>query len=62
MAAVCWAETQSLHTKCRLMKAIALPHDFSARIARNYELVLQEESVICNVVDPLGEARITSRL
>jgi methylmalonyl-CoA mutase len=45
--------TQSLHTNA-LDEAIALPTDFSARIARNTQLVLQEESEICNVVDPLG--------
>ena len=45
--------TQSLHTNA-LDEAIALPTDFSARIARNTQLVLQEESGICNVVDPLG--------
>jgi len=45
--------TQSLHTNA-LDEAIALPTDFSARIARNTQLVLQEESGICNVADPLG--------
>ena len=45
--------TQSLHTNA-LDEAIALPTDFSARIARNTQLVLQEESGITNVVDPLG--------
>jgi len=45
--------TQSLHTNA-LDEAIALPTDFSARIARNTQLVLQEETGICNVVDPLG--------
>ena len=45
--------TQSLHTNA-LDEAIALPTDFSARIARNTQIVLQEESGICNVVDPLG--------
>ncbi len=45
--------TQSLHTNA-LDEAIALPTDFSARIARNTQLVLQEESGICNVVDPMG--------
>ena len=45
--------TQSLHTNA-LDEAIALPTDFSARIARNTQLVMQEESGICNVVDPLG--------
>ena len=45
--------TQSLHTNA-LDEAIALPTDFSARIARNTQLVLQEESGMCNVADPLG--------
>ncbi len=45
--------TQSLHTNA-LDEAIALPTDFSARIARNTQLVIQEESGITNVVDPLG--------
>ena len=45
--------TQSLHTNA-LDEAIALPTDFSARIARNTQLVLQEECGITNVVDPLG--------
>jgi methylmalonyl-CoA mutase len=45
--------TQSLHTNA-LDEAIALPTDFSARIARNTQLVLQEESGITSVVDPLG--------
>jgi len=45
--------TQSLHTNA-LDEAIALPTDFSARIARNTQLVLQEETGIANVVDPLG--------
>lgn len=45
--------TQSLHTNA-LDEAMALPTDFSARIARNTQLVLQEETGMCNVVDPLG--------
>lgn len=45
--------TQSLHTNA-LDEAIALPTDFSARIARNTQLFLQEETQICRVVDPLG--------
>jgi len=45
--------TQSLHTNA-LDEAIALPTDFSARIARNTQLVLQEETGITNVADPLG--------
>lgn len=45
--------TQSLHTNA-LDEAIALPTDFSARIARNTQLVLQNETNICKVVDPWG--------
>ncbi len=45
--------TQSLHTNA-LDEAIALPTDFSARIARNTQLILQEETGITNVVDPLA--------
>ena len=45
--------TQSLHTNA-LDEALALPTDFSARIARNTQLVLQHESGITRVVDPLG--------
>jgi methylmalonyl-CoA mutase len=43
--------TQSLHTNA-LDEAIALPTDFSARIARNTQIYLQEETGICNVIDP----------
>jgi methylmalonyl-CoA mutase len=45
--------TQSLHTNA-LDEAIALPTDFSARIARNTQIVLTEETGITKVVDPLG--------
>ncbi len=45
--------TQSLHTNA-LDEAIALPTDFSARIARNTQIILAEESGITKVVDPLG--------
>jgi methylmalonyl-CoA mutase len=45
--------TQSLHTNA-LDEAIALPTDFSARIARNTQLHLQQETGICSVVDPFG--------
>ncbi|SPF78332.1 methylmalonyl-CoA mutase [Pseudoprimorskyibacter insulae] len=45
--------TQSLHTNA-LDEAIALPTEFSARIARNTQLILQEETGVCNVVDPLA--------
>ena len=43
--------TQSLHTNA-LDEAIALPTDFSARIARNTQIYIQEESTICKAVDP----------
>jgi methylmalonyl-CoA mutase len=45
--------TQSLHTNS-FDEAVALPTDFSARIARNTQLLLAEESGIANVADPLG--------
>ncbi|WP_108815258.1 methylmalonyl-CoA mutase [Loktanella sp. Alg231-35] len=45
--------TQSLHTNA-LDEAIALPTEFSARIARNTQLILQEETGVTNVVDPLA--------
>ncbi len=52
IAAAC-GHTQSLHTNA-LDEAIALPTDFSARIARNTQLYIQEETNICKVVDPWG--------
>lgn len=45
--------TQSLHTNA-FDEAIGLPTDFSARIARNTQIIIQEESEICQVIDPLG--------
>ncbi len=45
--------TQSLHTNS-FDEAVGLPTDTSARIARNTQLIIQEESQICHVVDPLG--------
>ncbi|MBM4315302.1 MAG: methylmalonyl-CoA mutase [Deltaproteobacteria bacterium] len=45
--------TQSLHTNA-FDEAVGLPTDFSARIARNTQIILQEETEICRVVDPLG--------
>ena len=45
--------TQSLHTNA-FDEAVGLPTDFSARIARNTQLILREESQICRTVDPLG--------
>lgn len=52
MAAV-FGGTQSLHTNS-FDEALALPTPFSARIARNTQLILQEETGICNIVDPFG--------
>jgi methylmalonyl-CoA mutase len=51
--AAAFGQTQSLHTNS-LDEAIALPTDFSARIARNTQLFLQEETGICKVIDPWG--------
>ena len=51
--AAAFGGTQSLHTNS-LDEAIALPTDFSARIARNTQLFLQDESGICRTVDPWG--------
>lgn len=53
--------TQSLHTNA-LDEAIALPTDFSARIARNTQLYLQEETEITKVVDPWGGSYYVERL
>lgn len=53
--------TQSLHTNS-LDEAIALPTDFSARIARNTQLYLQYETGICNVVDPWGGSYYVEKL
>src|SRR6185295_3829900 len=53
--------TQSLHTNA-LDEAIALPSDFSARIARNTQLYLQEETGITEVVDPWGGSHYVERL
>ncbi|KFE36852.1 methylmalonyl-CoA mutase [Thioclava atlantica] len=53
--------TQSLHTNA-LDEAIALPTDFSARIARNTQLILQEETGITNVVDPLAGSYYIEKL
>lgn len=51
--AAAMGHTQSLHTNA-LDEAIALPTDFSARIARNTQIYLQEETNICRVIDPWG--------
>ena len=53
--------TQSLHTNA-LDEALALPTDFSARIARNTQLVLQHESGTCRVIDPWGGSYYVERL
>ncbi len=53
--------TQSLHTNA-LDEAIALPTDFSARIARNTQLILQEETGVSNVVDPLAGSYYVEKL
>lgn len=55
MAAV-FGGTQSLHTNA-LDEAIALPTDFSARIARNTQLFIQEETGVTKVIDPWGGSR-----
>lgn len=52
-AAAAFGSTQSLHTNA-LDEAIALPTDFSARIARNTQIYLQEETQITKTVDPWG--------
>ncbi len=53
--------TQSLHTNA-LDEAIALPTDFSARIARNTQLVIQQESGTCRVIDPWAGSAYVERL
>ncbi|MBB4919042.1 methylmalonyl-CoA mutase [Streptosporangium saharense] len=53
--------TQSLHTNA-LDEALALPGDFSARIARNTQLLLQHESGTCRVIDPWGGSYYVERL
>jgi methylmalonyl-CoA mutase len=53
--------TQSLHTNS-FDEAISLPTDFSARIARNTQLLIQEETHICNVIDPWGGSYLMERL
>jgi methylmalonyl-CoA mutase len=60
MAAV-FGGTQSLHTNA-LDEAIALPTEFSARIARNTQLIIQEETHITNVVDPWAGSYMMERL
>ena len=53
--------TQSLHTNS-LDEAIALPTDFSARIARNTQLFLQQESMTCRTIDPWAGSAYVERL
>ena len=53
--------TQSLHTNA-LDEAIALPTDYSAKIARNTQIILQQETGICNVVDPMGGSHLVEAL
>jgi len=60
MAAV-FGGTQSLHTNS-LDEAIALPSEFAARIARNTQLILQEETQICNVIDPWAGSYMMEKL
>ena len=60
MAAV-FGGTQSLHTNA-LDEAIALPTEFSARIARNTQIIIQEETHITNVVDPWAGSYMMERL
>ncbi len=59
--AAAFGGTQSLHTNA-LDEAIALPTDFSARIARNTQLFLQHETGICEVVDPWGGCYLVEKL
>ncbi len=53
--------TQSLHTNA-LDEAIALPTEFSARVARNTQIIIQEETHICNVVDPWAGSYMMEKL
>jgi methylmalonyl-CoA mutase len=53
--------TQSLHTNA-LDEAIALPTDFSARIARNTQLLIQQETGTCRVIDPWGGSHYVEHL
>lgn len=59
--AAAMGHTQSLHTNA-LDEAIALPTDFSARIARNTQLFLQEEAGITNVIDPWAGSYYVEKL
>ena len=53
--------TQSLHTNA-FDEALALPTDFSARIARNTQLFLQQETGTCDIIDPWGGSHYVERL
>jgi methylmalonyl-CoA mutase len=53
--------TQSLHTNA-LDEALALPSDFSARIARNTQILLASEAGMCRAIDPLGGSHFVERL
>ncbi|WP_342469518.1 methylmalonyl-CoA mutase [Ureibacillus sp. FSL K6-3587] len=59
--AAAMGHTQSLHTNA-LDEAIALPTDFSARIARNTQLFLQEETLMTKVIDPWGGSYYVEKL
>jgi methylmalonyl-CoA mutase len=59
--AAAMGHTQSLHTNS-LDEALALPTDFSARIARNTQIQLQEETGLCRVADPWGGSYYVERL
>ena len=60
LAAV-WGHTQSLHTNA-FDEALALPTDFSARIARNTQLLLQHEGGVVRPIDPLGGTYLAEHL
>ena len=60
VAAVC-GHTQSLHTNA-LDEALALPTDFSARVARDTQRILQQESDLTHVIDPLGGSHVVEQL
>ncbi len=53
--------TQSLHTNA-LDEALALPSDFSAKVARDTQLFLQKETDVCRVIDPWGGSHLVERL
>ena len=61
MAMAVFGGTQSLHTNS-FDEAIALPTEFSARIARNTQLIIQEETHITSVIDPLGDSYMMEKL